>query len=400
VQAGPRGWTGARNRDRVASSATTGGERDVAEGSGQVAGGHAVTVGSATVDIITIIASRDIERVTMANATASFLLLEEGRKIEAEGITIHPGGGAANTAVCFARLGIPAAPLVKIGRDLNGAKVLESFAREGLSDRLVRYTDELGTGITVMIASHDRNAAVFTFRGANTLIRAGDIPADAFAGASIVHVAGLSNESADQHPDIVRRARKAGAFVSNNPGIRQLTARGEAFFAALSDIDMLSINRIEAEAMLPGLMRHGGPGPCRDHLPDNPPQLMRRGLVGSGFDMPLEAFCRAVHRLGPRYVTVTDGTDGAYLSDAGELWHCPPLKVKVAGTVGAGDAFSATLGAWLMEGRGAESALRAAAANAAAVVAAIDAQSGLLRRTELTRWIEAAPPDFVARRLV
>lgn len=373
----------------------------MAQGSGRPAADtKAVTVGSATVDIVTIIASHDIERVTMSNATASFLLLEEGRKIEAEGITIHPGGGAANTAVCLTRLGIPAAPLVKIGHDLNGAKVLEIFAKEGLSDRLVCYSDELGTGITVMIASHDRNAAVFTFRGANTLIRGEDIPDDAFAEAALVHVAGLSNESADQHAAIVRRARQAGAFVSNNPGIRQLTARGEAFFAAMSDIDMLSINRVEAEAMLPGLMRHGGPGPCRAHLPDDPPELMRRGLVGSGFDMPLESYCRALHRLGPRYVTVTDGMDGAYLSDGGQLWHCPPLKVEVAGTVGAGDSFSATLAAWLMEGSDAASALRAAATNAAAVVAAIDAQSGLLRRPELARRLEAAPADFAARRLV
>ena len=49
----------------------------------------AVTVGSATVDIITVIADRDIERVSMTNATASFLLLEEGRKIDAKSITIR-----------------------------------------------------------------------------------------------------------------------------------------------------------------------------------------------------------------------------------------------------------------------------------------------------------------------
>lgn len=360
---------------------------------------RAVTVGSATVDIIAVIASRDIERVTMANATASFLLLEEGRKIEAERITIHPGGGAANTAVCFARLGFAATPLVKLGRDLNGAKILETFAEEGLSDRLVRHTDEMGTGTTVMISSHERNAAVFTFRGANTLLRAEDVPDDAFEGAGIVHVAGLSNESADQHAAIVRRARAVGAFVSNNPGIRQLTARGEAFFSALTDIDMLSINRVEAEAMLPGLMRNGGPGPACPRLPDDAPALMRRGLVGSGFDMPLESFCTALHRVGPRCVTVTDGTEGAYLSDQGALWFCPPLKVEVAGTAGAGDAFSATLGAWLAEGEPAERALPAAAANAAAVVAQIDAQSGLLDRAALGRRIAGAPESFRARRL-
>jgi len=39
-----------------------------------------------------------IEHMTMLNADSSFLLLEEGRKTEAEEVSTHPGGGAVNAA--------------------------------------------------------------------------------------------------------------------------------------------------------------------------------------------------------------------------------------------------------------------------------------------------------------
>jgi ribokinase len=63
-----------------------------------------LTVGSAMMDTIAIIDSGRIERMSMLNADSSFLLLEEGRKTEAEEISTHPGGGAVNAAVAMARL--------------------------------------------------------------------------------------------------------------------------------------------------------------------------------------------------------------------------------------------------------------------------------------------------------
>jgi ribokinase len=50
-----------------------------------------LTIGSATIDTIAIIDSARIERMTMRNADSSFLLLEEGRKTEAEEVSTHTG---------------------------------------------------------------------------------------------------------------------------------------------------------------------------------------------------------------------------------------------------------------------------------------------------------------------
>jgi ribokinase len=83
-----------------------------------------LTVGSAMMDTIAIIDSSRIERMSMLNADSSFLLLEEGRKTEAEEISTHPGGGAVNAAVAMARLEMDVSPLAKLGTDARAKAIL------------------------------------------------------------------------------------------------------------------------------------------------------------------------------------------------------------------------------------------------------------------------------------
>ena len=132
----------------------------------------ALTVGGAMIDTIAVIANERIERMTMRNADTSFLLLEEGRKNEAEDISTHCGGGAVNAAVALARLGHDVAALVKLGQDARAETILSRLAEEGVSTRFALRDARAPTGASVLVSAHDRNAAIFTFRGANTLLRA------------------------------------------------------------------------------------------------------------------------------------------------------------------------------------------------------------------------------------
>ena len=84
----------------------------------------ALTIGGAMIDTIAIIESDRIERMSMLNAETSFLLLEEGRKTESLEVSTHCGGGAVNTAVAMARLGVDVATLIKLGRDDRAEMIL------------------------------------------------------------------------------------------------------------------------------------------------------------------------------------------------------------------------------------------------------------------------------------
>jgi len=344
----------------------------------------AVTVGSAVIDVITIVAPQNIERMTLENDGKSYLLLEQGRKVPAQSITSHIGGGACNAAVGLTRMGFQTAVRAKLGADLNALKVKEHLDENGVSHALLLMTPERATGVSVMIASHDRNATIFVHRGANETLTCAEIPAPIFDGADLVHVSGLSSESADCFPLIVERAKAAGAFVSCNPGIRQLTSRGPALLDALAHVDLLSINRVEAEGITPALMARAGEA-AGPPPPPGAPRLMRAGLASGGFEIGLQGFMAAARACGPAWVLVTDGSGGAYLGGEQGVWWRPVVQTTVAGTAGAGDAFCATLAGALAQGTPPDAALAQAAVNAASVVSHVDTTTGLLDAETLTR---------------
>lgn len=342
----------------------------------------ALTVGGATIDTIAIIDSDHIERMTMDNADMSFLLLKEGSKTEALEISTHCGGGAVNAAVCMARLGLDVSAMIKLGRDARAETIVARLLEEGASVRWAARDARLPTGASVMISSHEQNAAVFTFRGANTLLTDDDLKDEAFS-VDLVHIAPLSNRSAECFPAIIAKAKAAKAWVVANPGPRQLQARSSDFEQCLGKIDVLSINRTEAELLLPPLTARFGDGGPAIAEPDCPP-LAKKGLSSGDFRMSLVAFMSAMSKLGPRNTLITDGADGAYLGTQGQIYFCPPVRdVVVAGTAGAGDSFSTTFGIFSARGEPPEKSLRAATLNATSVVERIDTQSGLLDSSAL-----------------
>jgi len=349
-----------------------------------------LTIGGAMIDTIAVIANERIERMTMRNADTSFLLLEEGRKNEAEDISTHCGGGAVNAAVALTRLEHDVAALIKLGHDARAETILARLVEEGVSTRFALRDTRAPTGASVLVSAHDRNAAIFTFRGANTLLEPKDLKKDAFA-ADLVYVSSLSNASADCFPLIIEQAKTEGALVATNPGIRQLSARQGPFREVIANIDILAVNRHEAEALVPWLVAQAGEGgpPLDPRRSEDLPALARRGLVAGGFELSLTRFFAGLHKAGPRWVVVTDGKDGAYLSASSGVVHCPAPSVRVVGTAGAGDAFSATLSACIAGSMPAEEAVIAAAINAASVVGHLDTQTGLLRRKELDMRVTA-----------
>ncbi|MBX9589450.1 MAG: carbohydrate kinase family protein [Hyphomonadaceae bacterium] len=358
----------------------------------------ALTIGGAMIDTIAIIANDRIERMTMLNADNSFLLLEEGRKTEAVEISTHVGGGAVNAAVAMARIGLDVSTLIKLGKDQRAETVLSHLLDEGVSTRWALRDGRAPTGASVLVSSHDRNAAIFTFRGANTLVEEVDLRDEAFA-VDAVYVSSLSNESADTFPAIIAKAKAQGALIATNPRVRQLSSRTTAFQEALARIDILAVNRSEADVLVPGLVaRFGEGGATLPLVPgETPPRLLARGLSGGGHDMSLPAFFAALHRMGPRFVIVTDGRHGAFLGTKDAIHFCPVLETEVAGTAGAGDAFNATFTAHIALGCPPADALRAAAFNAGSVVRHVDTQTGLLSREKIASGLAAVSDALAVR---
>ena len=272
--------------------------------------------------------------------------------------------------------------VIKLGQDDRGKAIEAALKNENVGGGYIIHTAEAATGASVLISSHERNAAIFTFRGANSLIVNDDVPL-ASCARDVVYIASLSDTSADAYPFIVNQASEQGAFIASNPGIRQIAARGEAFHKVLPKLNVLSMNRDEAAALVPTLTARQRRLPGPSNIPDNAPELMRRGLSAGGFDMALVPFLQLVVGLGAKSVVVTDGHRGSYAANRHDVVYCPALPANVVGTAGAGDAFSATFCAYLCNGASLGEALQYASVNASSVVAFADAQSGLMAREPL-----------------
>lgn len=346
---------------------------------------RALVAGSVTVDTIAVIGQDDIERITMHNDAASFLLVEQGRKVQAESITPHVGGGAANVAVSMQRQGLDAAVLGLTGADLDAGKIRTCLTAEGVNLAHLGETADAATGSAIHVSAHDHDAAIFVQRGANTLLTPAHLDGVRFADYHLVYAASLSNESAACFPHLLARAKDAGAFVASNPGVRQIVARPGELLDSLRHVDLLAINRDEAAALVPHILRQGV---LRSrHVFDagrNPPRLLLNGLRMAGFSAGLPDVMAALRELGAARVLVTDGSDGAYLACGERLHYCPSCPADVRGTAGAGDAFTSTVAAQLCAGQPPEQALLAASINAASVVADVDTQTGLLGQATLT----------------
>ncbi|MDX1737323.1 MAG: carbohydrate kinase family protein [Alphaproteobacteria bacterium] len=360
----------------------------------------ALTIGGATVDIIASVADHNLERMTMHNAISNFLLLEEGKKVEARSIDFYIGGGAANAAVSMARRDIDVACMLKVGDDAEGQKIYDKLRVENVDTRPVIVDTIEPTGRAVMIASHAKNPTIFVARGANTTLVESEITESLFVGKNLVYVTGLSGNSADCFEKIVVLAKKAGAMVACNPGIRQLASRSHAFYGVLDNIDFLTLNEVETAQLIPELSvkaeKIGDFVPEQDVSEIELPRLLKHGLENSGFAMTLPTLFNALLDRGVKRFLLTDGKYGAYLVDSEKLIYCPIHKTHVRGTAGAGDSFASTCASELAIGTDPEIAIKKAALNASSVVSRVDAQSGLMNNEDLDRLLADSDWDGFA----
>jgi len=339
-----------------------------------------LVIGGATIDVITSIDPMDIECITMKNATNSFLMMEQGKKVEATRIENQIGGGGGNAAVAMARMGADVSCVLKLGNDLDADRILGRLNEEKIKTHFVKKDQVEQTGKSIIISSHDRNAGVFVHRGANTTLCMDDLGDYMFEGMELVYISTLSSQSADAFPKIVELAKKAGAFVACNPGIRQIKGRKKQLFDALKLVDLLAINKEEAAVLVEGLISVSQE---KIKTNDELPELIAQGVGERNSYIPFTELAQKIHEIGCTNLLVTNGAEGAYLAQGNTVLFRPSVPCQVESTLGAGDAFNATLAYSLQSKQSVFSALNMAALNGASVAAHLDTQSGLMTQDAL-----------------
>jgi fructokinase len=238
-------------------------------------------------------------------------LLPEGKK---------PGGAPTNFAYHARVLGDEGLPVSRVGADALGEELLREVARLGLPRRHVQVDPERPTG-TVQVALDSRGVPTYTITPDVAWDHlAWDGQLEALAGRTDAVCFG---SLAQRNP--VSRATIRAFLAATRPSalrvfdvnLRQAWYSPEILRDCLRRTSIVKLNEAELPVVLQAL---GLPAGSR------------------------EQGCRALREaFGLELVCLTLGPEGSFFRSASGGLRSPGVKVEVADTVGAGDAFTAVL---------------------------------------------------------
>lgn len=289
-----------------------------------------------------------------------------GGKIEITKPEVTVGGGAANAAVTFARQGMKAAALMKLGSDEAGETTIKTLKKERVAI-LPLFSADKGTAYSVILLSSGGERTILNYRGASEEMQKGEIPFKKLKAKWAYIVPGRIPFSVISL--IVAHLKSQGAKIAMNPSRHYIELGAKQLKPILSRLDVVIMNREEAAY-----------------------------LTGIKYEDEKKIF-RKLDELVDGIAVMTDGPKGAMVSDGECVFSAGIYKnQKVVDRTGAGDAFGSGFVAGLarMAKPGArfseaaiEYAIRLASANATSVVESIGAQNGILKRVDFEnnrRW--------------
>lgn len=359
-----------------------------------------LTIGGATQDIFILHKDPEMVHFCLAHQTQSFLLLEEGKKIDVENVLYLSGGGATNSAVLFKRCGFETATCFKIGADERGDFILNDLKKEDIDLSNVIRTQHERTAISFIIPSPSGDRTVLCYRGTTQTVTHNEIPFDAFKQFDQLYITSLSGPSAQLLPEIAHAAKKHHIPVATNPGSSQLQSGADALQEALPNIDILILNTEEACMLMASLIRTNVK--LQQHLVDQPaqaqkelPSLLQQEITYQTLCFDIKHFFSEVLSRGPKIVVVTNGAEGVYVATHDAILFHPSLNVNVVDTLGAGDAFGSCFVASLLHNYTISESLMRGIMNAASVISFYGAKEGLLSKTALDIKMKTMPTNLV-----
>ena len=325
-----------------------------------------VTVGSATEDVFVYVKQTVVIAIQDVRKEEAYLGMPHGAKVPVDNIHIMTGGGATNVGVGLSRMGLEVGCVAKIGRDGPGERVIGELESDGVDTSLIAHTDAHHTGYSVIITSFTGERTILVYRGAAEQLRFEDVDLDRLAEAKWIHLCAMKGVSAQTFFQIAEFAGQKGIRLSANPGEPQLKLGMAGLAPALKNLDLLLLNQCEAYELT---------GVAPDPSKVDEQEMMQK-----------------LHDAGAKRVVITCGSCGAEGFDGEAFYSVPAYEVKVAATVGAGDAFGAGCIAALYRGLPLPEAMKIGAANSAAVVQRVGAKLGLMTWDDATAFVAKRQP--------
>lgn len=311
-----------------------------------------ICIGSGAKDVFFPLSETEIKIIdNPSDITAQKLLaFEYGAKYRINDRYEAPGGCAANASQGLARLGLDAFCYCRIGEDADGKWVVETLKKENVNTDLIQYDRDFRTDLScILVNKEDGDRTIFYNRDANEKleVKAEDLEADWIFASAL-------NGNWERNMDTILQAAKIkGIKLAYNPGQENIKDNLEKIREVIAQAEILFVNRDEATEII-------------NKNSDEINMLIRELLA-----------------LGVKVAVITDGKDGAYVSDGEKIIFAEALEKKAADTTGAGDAFSSGFLAAHIKGKSLEECLQWGTANGGNSVNFYGGVEGLLKENEI-----------------
>lgn len=288
--------------------------------------------------------------------------MEFGSKLPFDHAQVVEGvGNAANAAVAFSRLGLKTGFVTNVGDDAWGADIVRALKKEKVDTRFVHENDGKQSNYHYVLWYQEERTILIKHEDYEyewPRFRPNDVPRwiyfSSISEKAIEHYHDDVVEWLNGHPDVK---------LAFQPGTFQMAAGVERLRALYARSEVVILNREEATD------------------------------VFSANHEDIHDQLNKMHEAGITIAVVTDGPNGAYVSDGNKRWSMPlyPDPAAPVDRTGAGDAFASTFTAALMHGADVPSALLWAPINSMNVVQHVGAQEGLLSGDQIEYYLRNAP---------
>jgi len=268
-----------------------------------------------------------------------------GSKILINQLKTYPGGGAINTSIGFARLGLKSACLSKIGQ--NSDIILKTLKKEKVNTKFLIKDKQLTTDQSIILDATGKDRTILVYKNASKQLTLDNIN--------------------------LKKLKTNWAYISSTIGQSLQTIKKIAHHLNKNNVKIVLNTSSYLAKQKPIKLLH-----CADVLIVNAKEAEL--LIDEKFTGQKEQF-EKLTQLGPQTIVVTNGNKKVYAQHNNKKYAIMPHQdIHIKETTGAGDAFAVGFLYGLIKTNKIKLALKLGRANAESVISHYGAQNNLLTK--------------------
>ncbi len=307
-----------------------------------------ITVGSALKDIFV-----DTGLKTMRTRNTRLIAYPIGFKIAVKDIKFSIGGGATNTAVGFARMGLKTAFLGKIGNDESAKEIIEILKKEKID--FIGKQEKTTTGHSIILDSFSHNRTILTYKGPSDNLKYSDVKLSKIK-TKWLYLASSMKQTLETQKKLASYAKRNKIKVAFNPSEYEVKLGIEKLKPILTKTNLLIFNRDEAEI------------------------LTKEKTIPKIF--------KKLNGIGISTIVITNREHEINAYHMGKIYKLTPKKIKPIEMTGAGDSFACGFLSAMIKTNDVEFSIRVGITNSQSVIKHYGAKNKLLTWREALKKVK------------